>query len=134
MFTITLTFPQRDYKKCIEIINSALDNMKLSEVKISNAKTYFFFEEHFSENGEVTSTDCEFGFDMIELKCKNDDENSLHVYQMGVASFPKSEDKSYDEFHDLWSQEHPDRAMRNLVRFFSEDCVSFAFLHHEKAK
>ena len=42
MFTLKLSFnPQeRDHKKNLELVNAALDTMKLSEINIKNIKSY----------------------------------------------------------------------------------------------
>ena len=72
MFTLKLSFnPQeRDHKKNLELVNAALDTMKLSEINIKNIKSYTAATETFDKDGKSTSKNYFFGFDEIEFICK----------------------------------------------------------------
>ena len=117
MFTLKLSFnPQEgDYKKNLELVNAALDTMKLSEINIKNIKSYTAAKETFDKEGKSTSKEYFFGFNEIELECKQKNGEDLQVYQMDAVSFPEEEAKNNEEFHDFWVKEHPDRVMRTLT-------------------
>ena len=57
MFTLKLLFDprERDYKKNLELVNAALDTIKLSEINIKNIKSYTAAKETFDKEGKSTS-------------------------------------------------------------------------------
>ena len=136
MFTLKLSFnPQeRDHKKNLELVNAALDTMKLSEINIKNIKSYTAATETFDKEGKSTSKQYFFGFDEIELECKQENGKNLHVYQMDAVSFPKEEAKNNEEFRVFWVKEHPDRVMRTLTQYGGDKYISYVLFHHEKNK
>ena len=136
MFTLKLSFnPQEwDRKKNLELVNAALDTMKLSEINIKNIKSYTATTETFDKDGKSTSKNYFFGFDEIELECKQENGKNLYVYKMDAVSFPKEEAKNNEEFHDFWVKEHPDRLMRTLTQYGGDKYISYVLFHHEKKK
>jgi len=136
MFTLKLSFDprERDHKKNLELVNAALDTMKLSEINIKNIKSYTAATETFDKEGKSTSKQYFFGFDEIELECKQENGEDLQVYQMDAVSFPKEEAKNNEEFHDFWVKEHPDRLMRTLTKYGGDKYISYVLFHHEKKK
>ncbi len=54
MFTLKLSFDprERDHKKNLELVNAALDTMKLSEINIKNIESYTVATETFDEDGK----------------------------------------------------------------------------------
>ena len=136
MFTLKLSFnPQeRDHKKNLELVNAALDTMKLSEISIKNIKSYTATTETFDKDGKSTSKNYFFGFDEIELECKQENGKNLYVYKMDAVSFPKVEAKNNEEFRVFWVKEHPDRVMRTLTQYGGDKYISYVVFHHEKKK
>ena len=136
MFTLKLSFEprERDYKKNLELVNAALDTIKLSEINIKNIESYTAAGETFDEDGKSTSKKYFFGFDEIEFICKQENGKDLHVYQMDAASFPKEEAKNNKEFHDFWEKWHPNRVMRFLAKYEFDKYISYVLFHHEKKK
>ena len=136
MFTLKLSFnPQeRDHKKNLELVNAALDTMKLSEISIKNIKSYTATTETFDKDGKSTSKNYFFGFDEIELECKQENGKNLYVYKMDAVSFPKEEAKNNEEFRVFWVKEHPDRVMRTLTQYGGDKYISYVLFHHEKKK
>ena len=108
--------------------------MKLSEINIKNIESYTAAKETFDEDGKSTSKNYFFGFDEIELECKQENGKNLYVYKMDAVSFPKEEAKNNEEFHDFWVKEHPDRLMRTLTQYGGDKYISYVLFHHEKKK
>ena len=106
----------REYKKNLELVNAALDTMKLSEIEIKKIEDYIVTKQTFNK-GELAHTYYDLGFDSIEILCtQNENENDLHIFQISIVAFPKEEDKTTQEFHALWSKEHPDRVIRQMIK------------------
>ena len=60
---------KREYKKNLEIVNTALDSMKLSEIEIKKVEDYIVTSHNYNK-GELASINFYYGFDSIELLCK----------------------------------------------------------------
>ena len=101
---------KREYKKNLEIVNAALDTMKVSKLEIENIQGYIVIKKTFNE-GELASINYDYGFDKIEFICKQSDDKGLHVFRMDVAAF-SGEKFNSEEFVAQWSKEHPDRILR----------------------
>ena len=72
---------KREYKNNLEIVNAALDKMKLSELVIENIQSYIVIKKTFNE-GELASTNYDCGFDKIEFIRRG-----LYIFRMDVAAF-----------------------------------------------
>ena len=116
MFTITFKFDssKREYKKNFDQINAALDTLKLSKMSISESNGYFIQKILYDE-GKESAIIYDYGFNMIKFECKQEENESLNVYQLGYKVFPKDKALLFLEFHRKWSKEHQDRVIRNMI-------------------
>ena len=64
--------------------------------------------------------------------CTYDETEKMHYYRLTAMAFAKGKFKDTEEFHELWDEAHPDRIMRMLTYYSSEDSDAFIVLHHEK--
>ena len=133
MFTITFEFDssRREYNKNLEQINAALDTIKLSEMSISESNG-FFVEKILYDEGKESSIIYDYGFDMIKFECKQEENESLNVYQLGCKVLPKDKALPFQEFHRVWSKEHQDRVIRNMIISSYEKSDAYIFIHHKR--
>ena len=135
MFTITFEFDpsKREYIKNFEQINAALDNLKLSEMSIRESNGYYV-QKFLYDEGKESAIIYDYGFDMIKFECKQEENESLNVYQLGYKVFPKDKALPFQEFHRVWSKEHQDRVIRNMIHYYSEKYDIYIFIHHKREK
>ena len=79
----------RMYKHNLEMLNAALDTMKLSEIEIKNIQGYVVTRQNFNIKGQVSSTNQDYGIDKIDLICKQRLGKDLHIFQVDTAAFPR---------------------------------------------
>ena len=135
MFTITFKFDpsKREYIKNFEQINAALDNLKLSEMSISESNGYFV-EKILYDEGKESAIIYDYGFYMIKFECKQEENESLNVYQLGYKVLPKDKALLFLEFHRVWSKEHQDRVIRNMIQHSYKEYDVYIFVHHKREK
>ena len=133
MFTITFEFDssRREYNKNLEQINAALDTIKLSEMSISESNG-FFVEKILYDEGKESAIIYDYGFDMIKFECKQEENESLNVYQLGCKVLPKDKALPFQEFHRVWSKEHQDRVIRNMIQYSNRQNDVYIFVHHKR--
>ena len=134
-FTITLEFDpsKREYKKNLELVNEILDTLKLSEIKIKAVDDYIMTKQTF-DKGKLASTNYDYGFDKIQLLCTQKIDEDLHIFQMDVAAFSKENLSIPNEFVSLWLKEHPDRLLRQMIKFSMGNHFVFIFFHTDKGE
>ena len=133
MFTIAFKFDssRREYNKNLEQINAALDTLKLSEMSISESNG-FFVEKILYDEGKESAIIYDYGFDMIKFECKQEENESLNVYQLGCKVLPKDKALPFQEFHRVWSKEHQDRVIRNMIQYSNGHYDAYIFVHHKR--
>lgn len=125
------TFPDRE-EKDLEQLNALLSSVNWSEVHLEDFDGYHAKTSTMdSKAGAVCSVTHRYGFDRVALECEQEEDEPGHHYQLETEY--RTQAVSTDEYHDRWSEAHPDCVMRTL------SCVSFdgggkAFicLFHEK--
>ena len=124
---------KRMYKHNLKMLNAALNTMKLSEVEIKDIQDYVVTRQTFNK-GELNSINYDYGFDKIDLLCKQRMGKELHIFQIDTAAFPRTanEDLDSQKFFQLWRQEHPDRLIHQMIRLSYEHAIAFILLHYEK--
>ena len=134
MFTITFKFDssKREYIKNLEQINAALDTLKLSDMSISEFNGYVVQRTLYDKEGKESSINYYYGFDMIEFECKQEESESLNVYQLECKVFPKDKILLDQNFHRVWSKEHQDRVIRNMIISSYEKSDAYIFIHHKR--
>ena len=126
----------RMYKHNLEMLNAALDTMKLSEIEIKNIQGYVVTRQNFNVKGQVSSTNYDYGFDKIDLICKQRLGKDLHIFQVDTAAFPRIfyENIEPKEFIDLWHREHPDRSVQHMIRTSYENHIAYIVVHYDKSE
>ena len=83
--------------------------------------------------GEICSVTHRYGFDQVVLECEREDDEPGYRYQVETEYLTQA--ISSDEYHDCWSEEHPDYVMRVLSCIsFDDGGSAFVVLFHEKVK
>ena len=121
------------YKHNLEMLNAALNTMKLSEIEIKDIQDYVVTRQTFNK-GELNSINYDYGFDRIDLLCKQRVGKELHIFQIDTAAFPRTanEDLDFQAFLQLWRKEHPDRLIHQMIRLSYEHAIALILLHYEK--
>jgi len=124
----------RMYKHNLEMVNAALDTMKLSEIEIKNIQGYVVTRQNFNIKGQVSSTNYDYGFDKIDLICTQRLNKDLHIFQIDTAAFPRIFYENIDpsEFIKLWLKEHPDRLVQQMRRTSYENHIAYILIHYDK--
>ena len=122
------------YKHNLEMVNAALDTMKLSEIEIKNIQGYVVTRQNFNIKGQVSSTNYDYGFDKIDLICTQRLNKDLHIFQIDTAAFPRIFYENIDpsEFIKLWLKEHPDRLVQQMRRTSYENHIAYILIHYDK--
>jgi hypothetical protein len=126
----------RMYKHNLEMLNAALDTMKLSEIEIKNIQGYVVTRQNFNIKGQVSSTNYDYGIDKIDLICKQRLGKDLHIFQIDTAAFPRVfyENIEPNEFVELWRKEHPDRLVQQMRRTSYENHIVYIIIHYDKSE
>ena len=124
---------KRMYKHNLLMLNAALSTIKLSEIEIKDIQDYVVTRQTFNK-GELNSITYDYGFDRIDLLCKQRVGKELHIFQIDTAALPKTANEDLDSqvFFQLWRKEHPDRLIHQMIRLSYEHAIAFIFLHYEK--
>jgi hypothetical protein len=124
---------KRMYKHNLEMLNAALKSMKLSEIEIKDIQDYVVTRQTFNK-GELNSINYDYGFDRIDLLCKQRVGKELHIFQIDTAAFPRTanEDLDFQAFLQLWRKEHPDRLIHQMIKLSYQYAIAFIFIHYEK--
>ena len=132
-FTMTLEFDpsKRECKKNLELVNSALESMKLSEIEIKTAQDYIMTKQTF-DKGVLDSTSYFYGFDKIQLICTQRRDEDLHIFQIDAAAFSKENLTGPEEFVVLWRKEHPDRLLRQMTTLSMGKNIAYILFHWDK--
>ena len=127
------TFPDRE-EKDLEHLNAMLSSMKWSEVRLEDFNGYHEKNSTMDQNtGEICSVTHRYGFDQVVLECEREDDEPGYRYQVETEYLTQA--ISSDEYHDCWSEEHPDYVMRVLSCIsFDDGGSAFVVLFHEKVK
>ena len=127
------TFPDRE-EKDLEHLNAMLSSMKWSEVRLEDFNGYHEKTSTMDQNtGEICSVTHRYGFDQVVLECEREDGEPGYRYQVETEYLTQA--ISSDEYHDCWSEEHPDYVMRVLSCIsFDDGGSAFVVLFHEKVK
>ena len=127
------TFPDRE-EKDLEYLNAMLSSMKWSEVRLEDFNGYHEKTSTMDQNtGEICSVTHRYGFDQVVLECEREDDEPGYRYQVETEYLTQA--ISSDEYHDCWSEEHPDYVMRVLSCIsFDDGGSAFVVLFHEKVK
>ena len=127
------TFPDRE-EKDLEHLNAMLSSMKWSEVRLEDFNGYHEKTSTMDQNtGEICSVTHRYGFDQVVLECERQDDEPGYRYQVETEYLTQA--ISSDEYHDCWSEEHPDYVMRVLSCIsFDDGGSAFVVLFHEKVK
>ena len=78
------------YKHNLEMLNAALDTMKLSEIEIKNIPGYVVTHQNFNIKGQIISTNYDYGFDKIDLICKQRLGKDLQIFQIDTPASQRS--------------------------------------------
>ena len=92
----------------------------------------FFVEKILYDEGKESSIIYDYGFDMIKFECKQEENESLNVYQLGCKVLPKDKALPFQEFHRVWSKEHQDRVIRNMIQYSNGHYDAYIFVHHKR--
>ena len=127
------TFPDRE-EKDLEHLNAMLSSMKWSEVRLEDFNGYHEKTSTMDQNtGEICSVTHRYGFDQVVLECEREDDEPGYRYQVETEYLTQA--ISSDEYHDCWSEEHPDYVMRVLSCIsFDDGGSAFVVLFDEKGK
>ena len=127
------TFPDRE-EKDLEHLNAMLSSMKWSEVRLEDFNGYHEKTSTRDQNtGEICSVTHRYGCDQVVLECEREDDEPGYRYQVETEYLTQA--ISSDEYHDCWSEEHPDYVMRVLSCIsFDDGGSAFVVLFHEKVK
>ena len=127
------TFPDRE-EKDLEHLNAMLSSMKWSEVRLEDFNGYHEKTSTMDQNtGEICSVTHRYGFDQVVLECEREDDEPGYRYQVETEYLTQA--ISSDEYHDCWSEEHPDYVMRVLSCIsFDDGGSAFVVLFHKKVK
>ena len=127
------TFPDRE-EKDLEHLNAMLSSMKWSEVRLEDFNGYHEKTSTMDQNtGEICSVTHRYGFDQVVLECEREDDEPGYRYQVETEYLTQA--ISSDEYHDCWSEEHPDYVMRVLSCIsFDDGGSAFVVLFHDKVK
>ena len=122
------------YKHNLLMLNAALKSMKLSEIEIKDIQDYVVTRQTYNDKGEVSSINYDYGFDKIDLLCKQRVNEDLHIFQMDTAAIPKTANEDLDSriFFELWRKEHPDRLIKQMIKLSYKYAIAFIFLHFGK--
>ena len=134
MFRMSFDFEDRNYdNQDLQVVNAALASMRLSDLKMEDSDGYLATREVYDqETNQLKETKYNYGFDRLTFACDADEDEDLHAWQVDVQTFPKGEVSSTHAFHDMWCNEHPDRAMRTLAQYSYDNADVYVVLHHEK--
>ena len=92
----------------------------------------FFVEKILYDEGKESAIIYDYGFDMIKFECKQEENESLNVYQLGCKVLPKDKALPFQEFHRVWSKEHQDRVIRNMIQYSNRQNDVYIFVHHKR--
>lgn len=133
----------RAFIKNLENINSALKNLRVSQIHLQDFEGYVVSQTIFGKNNEESSTKYFYGLDAVALECKQEEGEDIHVYQIETAAFPKNSDillkdenvfELNEPFHAKWTKEHPERVIREMLKLSYEKAEVYLLLHHERKK
>ena len=124
---------KRMYKHNLDMLNAALNTMKLSEIEIKDIQDYVVTRQTFNK-GELNSINYDYGFDRIDLVCKQRVGKDLHIFQINAAAIPRTanEDLDSQKFFELWRKEHPDRLIHQMIKLSYQYAIAFIFIRYEK--
>lgn len=125
------TFPDRE-EKDLEQLNALLSSVNWSEVHLEDFNGYHAKTSTMDQNtGTVCSVTHRYGFDRVVLECEQEKDEPGHRYQ--VETEYRTQAVSSDEYHDCWSEAHPDCVMRVLSCIsFDDGGSAFVVLFHER--
>lgn len=109
-----------------------LSSVNWSEVHLEDFNGYHAKTSTMDQNtGEICSVTHRYGFDQIVLECEREDDKPGYRYQVETEYLTQA--ISSDEYHDCWSEEHPDYVMRVLSCIsFDDGGSAFVVLFHER--
>ena len=122
------TFPDREEKDLEHL------NVKYAQRILMDFNGYHEKTSTMDQNtGEICSVTHRYGFDQVVLECEREDDEPGYRYQVETEYLTQA--ISSDEYHDCWSEEHPDYVMRVLSCIsFDDGGSAFVVLFHEKVK
>lgn len=128
-----ITFPDRA-ETDLEQLNALLSSVRWSQVKSEHYDGYHAKATTTDSNtGAVLSVTHRYGFDRIQLECVQEENEPGYRYQ--VETEYCTQVISGDEYHDRWSEAHPDYVMRLLSRIcFDDGGCAFVVFYHERVK
>lgn len=148
-FRLTFEFDGREPGDLTHI-NEALSAMKLSDLELESVDGGYLETRPIYKKGtqlhkqdghlrresvqRITGYKYRYGCRKLSLICTYDETEEMHYYRLTAMAFAKEKFKDTKEFHDLWCEAHPDRIMRMLTYYSSEDSDAFIVLHHEKGR
>ena len=131
--TFKLTFEFNDgTPDNIHYINEALSSMKLNDLRMNkvSASCMYFYDEN--DKHGINEPECRAVIHKLSLLCANDDTVKGHSYNIEATAIARGKIKNADEFHDIWSKEHPELVMRAMWNSSSDTTDVFIFLYHKK--
>lgn len=130
MFTLSFDF-ERGEEDSLEQLNASLSSMRLSSLNIKDSDGYLLTKTTFKD-GIPTGKSYSYGFDRIELECRQEDGEELYAWQIDAEAFPAGEIATSDSYHDRWCARHPGRVMRTLTQIGFDTADAFVVTHHER--
>lgn len=132
MFNMIFDFEDRELNN-IDYVNAALSAMQLSDVSLEDSDGFVAVTTHYdTETHQPKEKTYDFGFDKLDLACEAEEDEDLHIWQIDAHAFPEGEISASNEFHAMWCDEHPDRALRRIVKYSYGTTDVFVVLHHER--
>lgn len=131
--TFKLTFEFKDdTSENIRYINQVLSSLKLNELRIDkvSAGCMYFYEKPDKQG--IKEPERHAVIHKLSLLCIDDDTANGNIYHIEATAIKRGKFKNADEFHDVWSEEHPELVMRAMWNSSSDTSDVFIFLYHKK--
>ena len=129
-FELSFNFPD-EKAKGFDLINAALSNMELSDLRIAEQKGSLVVVQ-FAD----ASKPKQYGYQLSEiaLKCNQNTKTGNYHFQFDSAAFPWEECDEDKDYMETWKKNHPDREICFLqtVTYDAAKATVFNVLHREK--
>lgn len=112
----------------LDQLNAILATMALDDLDLEDAGGYLAT----TRKADGTIVERRYGLRRGTLVCEQE-KGGCH-YQIDTAVVDQALGIDYQQFHEIWCEEHPDRVMRmqQSIGFEDNKVIAFIVLHHER--
>lgn len=125
MITINFNFRDRNAEDLAQL-NAILATMKLRDLRLKDSDGYLAT----TTDGEGNLLSYRYGLDSGMLICSLAKGEDGYRYQ--IDSVVAANSVAHEEFLQIWRDNHPDRAMRIVIRSGFDDVSGYIIIHHQR--